>query len=103
MMDWRLNLEREKKFREGRLPFLGSEEIKALLVGTYLTSDAKPQTIEQLEELESLGNTYGLKTVLKVPCPLREINAGTFIGKGKVDEIRELAIKNHSDIVIFDD
>jgi len=96
-------LESEKNVREGRLHFLSAIEKKALLVGTYLSTDAKPQTIEQLDELESLGNTYGLKTVLKLPCPVREFNAGTFLGKGKVEEIRQLVAEQHCDIVIFDD
>lgn len=96
-------MEHEQSVREGRLHFLAPQEKKALLVGTYLETDAKPQTIEQLEELESLGHTYGLKTVLKLPCPVREFNAGTFLGKGKVEEIRLLAIEHHCDIVIFDD
>ena len=89
--------------REGRLHFLGPQETKALLVGTYLTTDAKPQTIEHLDELESLGNTYGLTTALKLPAPVREFNAGTFLGKGKVEEIRQLAMEHHCDVVIFDD
>lgn len=96
-------MESEKNLREGRLHFLAPQEQRALLVGTYLTTDAKPQTIEQLDELESLCHTYGLKTALKLPSPIREFNAGTFLGKGKVEEIRQLAIENQCDIVIFDD
>jgi GTPase len=96
-------LESEVSYREGRLHFLGREEKKALLVGAYLTTDAKPQTIEQLDELESLASTYGLKTALKLPAPLREFNAGTFFGKGKVEEISQLATQHKCDIVIFDD
>ncbi len=96
-------MEPEKNLREGRLHFLGALEQKALLVGTYLSTDLKPQTIEQLDELESLCNTYGLKTAFKLATPLREYNAGTFLGKGKVDEIRQLATEHHCDVVIFDD
>lgn len=102
-MDWRSNLEPEITVREGRLLDLVPQEKKAILVGTYLTTDAKPQCVEQLDELESLGNTFGLKTVLKIPCPIREFNAGIFLGKGKVDEIRQLCIEHRCDIVIFDD
>lgn len=102
-MDWRSNLESETIVREGRLQILGSQEKRALLVGAYLTAELKPQTIEQLDELENLTRTFGLATVLKLPAPLREYNPGTFFGKGKVEEIRQLAIEHKCDIVIFDD
>jgi GTP-binding protein HflX len=86
---------------QGRLHDLNQEQNKALLVGTY-TKD-KELCLEQLDELESLGNTYGLQTQLKIPCPIRAYDAGTFIGSGKVEEIKALAASNHCDIVIFDD
>ena len=75
---------------------------KALLVGTY-ASGKKELCEEQLAELESLAVTYGLQTALKMAAPLREIDAGTFLGKGKIEEIC-LAAKEHAcDVVIFDD
>ena len=85
----------------GRLQDLGQEEKKALLVGTY-TRD-KETCVEQLNELESLGNTYGLQTVLKIACPIRAYDAGTFIGSGKVEEIQSLAIQHGCSLVVFDD
>jgi GTPase len=102
-MEWRSNLETDTIVREGRLQILGSQEKRALLVGAYFTADAKPQTVEQLDELENLTRTFGLFAVLKLPAPLREFNPGTFFGKGKVEEIRQLAIEHKCDIVIFDD
>ena len=88
MMDWRFLLE--------------SKDKKALLVGTYLTGE-KPQCEEQLLELESLGDTFGLTTVVKLPCPLRSIDAGTFLGKGKVEEIHLIAEEHKCDLIVFDD
>ncbi len=75
---------------------------RALLVGTYLAG-AKPQCDEQLDELENLGHTFGLETALKLPCPLRAFDAGTFLGKGKVEEIRILAEELKCDLIVFDD
>jgi GTP-binding protein HflX len=89
------------KAGQGRLSDLNSEQRKALLIGTY-TKD-KTQCEEQLDELESLGDTYGLLTALKLPCPIRNYDAGTFLGSGKVEEIKNLARENHCDLVIFDD
>lgn len=87
--------------QQGRLNELESGLRKALLVGTYAAGE-KQACEEQLSELESLGNTYGLTTVLKIAAPLREIDAGTFLGSGKIEEIREAAHQNACDVVIFD-
>lgn len=86
----------------GRLYELEGAKHRALLVGTYAAGE-KQVCIEQLEELESLGSTYGLETVFKMPCPLREIDAGTYLGSGKIEEIKEMALQHTCDVVIFDD
>ena len=96
-------MDNEKSNREGRLHDVPLQQKQALLVGTYLTTKEKPKCLEQLEELESLCDTYGLQTALKLAAPVREFHAGTFIGKGKVEEIHQLAIEHLCDVVIFDD
>ena len=75
---------------------------KALLVGTYESGD-KLIAEDQLKELASLGDTFGLTTVFNMLCPLREIDAGTFLGSGKIEEIKEMAHQYECDVVIFDD
>ncbi|MBX7067576.1 MAG: GTPase HflX [Parachlamydiales bacterium] len=85
----------------GRLHDLVEGQRKALLVGTY--KQEKNVCIDQLDELENLGDTYGLQTVLKLPCPIRAYDAGTFLGSGKVEEIRELVKEHGCDLVVFDD
>lgn len=87
---------------EGRLKDLAKKGRNALLVGIYFAGK-KEECEEHLEELARLADTYGLDTVLKLPTPLREFNAATFIGKGKVEEIAALVPEQHIDIVIFDD
>ncbi len=89
--------------KRGRLFDLTPRERKTLLVGTYLGATEKSATDEQLNELENLAHTYGLETVHKVMAPLRGIDASTFIGKGKVEEIRALCVEHSVDVVIFDD
>lgn len=91
----------QQKPGQGRLHDLTQNEKRALLIGTY-TKDKKTCT-DQLDELESLCNTYGLQTAEKVPCPIRAYDAGTFIGSGKVEEIKALALEQQCDVVIFDD
>ncbi len=98
-----LNTTEQPKPGQGRLHDLVPGQKKAILVGTYLNTKDKSQCEEQLEELESLGTTYGLNSVLKLPCPIRQYEAATFIGSGKVEEIKGLIAEHHCDLVIFDD
>ncbi len=90
------------KLGQGRLHDLSQEENKALLIGTYTQSNEKV-CLEQLNELENLGLTYGLQTMKKLACPIRAYDAGTFVGSGKVEEIKALAVEFNCDVVIFDD
>jgi GTP-binding protein HflX len=87
---------------QGRLYDLSPDSKKALLVGTFL-QDQKKECLDSLDELESLGDTFGLTTKLKLACPLRQIDAATFIGSGKVEEIKNLCIEHECNIVVFDD
>ncbi|HEX2582624.1 MAG TPA: GTPase HflX [Chlamydiales bacterium] len=88
--------------RQSRLYDLTPQEKRALLIGTYAQSK-KEQSEEQLRELSSLGDTYGLETAIQLPVPLRAVDASTFIGKGKVEEIALLCQEHSIDLVIFDD
>lgn len=74
---------------------------RAFLIGTY--TKEKKACEEQLDELESLGATYGLVTAGKLPCPIRSFDPATFIGKGKVEEIAALIREHQCNIAIFDD
>jgi len=88
---------------QGRLHDLAQEQKRALLVGTYLSTKAKTQCEEQLDELQNLGDTYGLQTMLKLPCPIKSYDAATFVGSGKVEEIKALCLEHDCHVVIFDD
>ncbi|MDE3055227.1 MAG: GTPase HflX [Verrucomicrobiota bacterium] len=88
MMVWRSLLESEKK--------------GALLIGTYGQGE-KNLCEEHLEELASLCITFGVETKARLPSPLREISPATFLGKGKVEEIRLLAQELNVEIIVFDD
>lgn len=87
----------------GRLHELSSKSPQAFLVGTYQGGKGKEASEEQLRELKSLGDTYGLISVEALSVPLREIESATFIGKGKVEEIRQLGLEKGADLFIFDD
>lgn len=78
------------------------EKKKALLVGSYEAQE-KLKCEEQLEELQGLCDTFGLDVAGKMCCPLRQITAATFLGKGKVEEIGQIAHEKSVDLVVFDD
>ncbi len=70
-------------------------------VNTKNSSDMKME--ESLDELEELVATAGGVTLAKVVQNLENPNPGTYLGKGKIDEIRELARELHATGVVCDD
>ncbi len=77
---------------------------KAVMVGVVLPGQTELQTTEYLDELEFLAQTAGAEVVKRVIQKLPHPENRTFIGSGKVEEIR-LYLENHTDVnlVIFDD
>lgn len=75
----------------------------ALLVGAYPSGSEKKLCEEYLDELERLCETYGFQTVAKVPCPIKKLDAGTYLGEGKIEELVKMADELKADLVIFDD
>lgn len=71
----------------------------AILVGAYTRPKEQELCKEHLDELEALASTYGFETLEKIPCHLRKIDAGTYIGEGKIEEIAT----HVGDVIIFDD
>ena len=73
---------------------------KFILVGV---ETGKDRMEESLTELEELLETAGGETVGRVIQNLESINKATYVGKGKVDEIRELAQELGADGIVCDD
>ena len=75
---------------------------RAVLVGTD-----RPRTLiavsESLAELGRLAATAGVTVAAESVQPLRRIQPATYIGAGKVDEVRALAEEREADVVVFDD
>ena len=74
---------------------------KVVLVGGYRPGDLLPGE-EPLEELQRLAETAGAEVVGKVVQNIRQINPATYIGKGKVEEVQELALERGAKCVLFD-
>lgn len=77
------------------------EEERIILVAVA-TSD-NDDTVQSLIELEELGQTAGAKTVGKVIQNREKIHPGTYIGKGKIEEVKSLIYSTHADTVVCDD
>ncbi|MGI9151133.1 MAG: GTPase HflX [Limnohabitans sp.] len=56
----------------------------------------------ELEELGLLAETAGLKPVARITCKRKAPDAALFVGSGKADEIKELALMHGSTEILFD-
>lgn len=74
---------------------------RVILVGVS-TSD-HDDTEKSLDELEELAQTAGAVTVGRVIQNLDQIHPGTYVGKGKLDEIKELIWDTEATGIICDD
>ena len=76
---------------------------KIVLVGVTLPSAAPEETDASLDELHRLVHTAGADEVARVTQRRPAPDPSTFVGKGKVAEIREIAEEHDADTVVFDD
>ena len=75
----------------------------AVLVGLVTPEQSERQVKEYLAELMFLAETAGAKTVKKFTQKLDYPNQTTFVGKGKLQEIKEYVVEHDVGLVIFDD
>ncbi len=81
---------------------IGAEE-KAVLVGLIQKDVTEPQVIEYLDELAFLAETAGAQAVKYFFQKLPHPDSRTFVGKGKLEEIRQYVVRHQVSLVIFDD
>jgi GTP-binding protein HflX len=82
---------------------LKQETEYAVLVGVINAGQTEEQVMEYLDELEFLANTAGAKTLKVFTQKLSRPDSKTFIGKGKLEEIKEYIEGKDVSLVIFDD
>ncbi len=87
---------------EGHVMVDATEE-KCLLVGLITSSVTDRQAAEYLDELEFLAATAGAITVHKIIQRLQVPHPKTYVGTGKLEEIRVYIKANGIDLVVFDD
>lgn len=80
---------------------LGKETERVILVGVSLTE--QEDTRKSLDELKDLASTAGAKTVGTVIQSRDQVHPGTYVGKGKIDEIKDLLWELNATGIICDD
>ncbi len=85
-----------EKFREN----IAVSRERAILVGAILKGEAEND--DELAELIALTESAGAIIVDRVQQQITHINPSTYIGKGKVEMIKQRVKKQKADVVIFD-
>ena len=79
------------------------KEIQEKFVLVAVAVSDKEDTEGSLNELKELASTAGAETVGMVVQSRESIHPGTYIGKGKIDEVRELVEETNATGVVCDD
>ena len=75
---------------------------KAVLVGLITPEQNEQKVKEYLDELAFLADTAGVEAVKRFYQKLDYPNSVTFVGSGKLQEIKEYVVENEIGLVIFD-
>ena len=77
---------------------------RAFLIGVELQGQEQVLTMDDsLKELGMLASTAGLNVVGQTTQKLNKPNPKTYIGSGKVDEVKSLAEETQAEVILFDD
>jgi GTP-binding protein HflX len=77
---------------------------RALLVGAPLKrAGARKAMDEHLRELERLADTAGAVVVGQLTQQLDRPHPGTYLGKGKIEELKAMVQEKDATLIIFDD
>lgn len=75
----------------------------ALLVGVHLKLRDDHDVFDSVDELAQLSSTAGAVVIDRMICRQPQINAATFIGKGKAQQIAGIVEEKGITTVVFDD
>lgn len=79
------------------------ENEKTILVGLATRAQSEAKTEEYLDELAFLAETAGAEPVARFTQKIDYPNPRTYVGSGKLEEIRQYVEDNEIGLVIFDD
>ena len=85
------------------LPTAEEAQERAILVGLVTPTQNEARANEYLDELEFLADTAGAVTVRKFTQKVNGPDSRTFVGSGKLEEIRQYTEDNDIAMAIFDD
>jgi GTPase len=83
-----------------RIERSGRQE-RAILVGVILPH-SEVTTEDPLDELRGLAKTAGLMVVGSIVQKRHQIDIATYIGSGKVEELKNVVLAQEADVVLFD-
>jgi GTP-binding protein HflX len=76
---------------------------KAVLIGLISPDVTQEQAYEYLDELAFLAKTAGADPIRNFTQKLKHPDNKTFLGKGKIEEVRLFSEENDIKLIIFDD
>ena len=76
---------------------------KAVLIGLITQKQNTDKSNEYLDELEFLTYTAGGEVLKRFVQKMESPNSKTFLGSGKIEEVREYIEKHEVGLVVFDD
>ncbi len=79
------------------------EKERCILVGVSTRQSSKEITEESLDELALLADTAGAEVFARITQDRDRYDVSTFVGKGKVEELRALVTEHSIPLVVFDD
>ena len=82
---------------------ISMDEIKERVILVAVDTDGSDQAERSLDELGELAKTAGAEVVGRMIQPRESIHPGTYIGKGKILELKELLWETHGTGIICDD
>ena len=82
---------------------IDNREAEERVILVAVRKSDRENTEQSLDELCELASTAGAVTVARVIQNLDKLNPATYIGKGKIDEIKELIIEYDATGIICDD
>src|SRR5580704_1078962 len=92
-----------KESRKQPISTINYKQETAVLIGLISKDQTEEQTTEYLDELEFLALTDGVQTLKRFTQKLPHPDTKSYIGKGKLEEVKAYVEAKNVDLVIIDD
>lgn len=89
--------------KKDRFVYTNKEKERAVLVGLVTKKQSREQLDEYLDELQFLAETANAETVMRFTQVLEHPDSRTFVGSGKLAEIKDFVTQEEIQLIIFDD